>query len=82
MIGIEINGGSGNTINGEVVDSSDGKKVVIDSAGNKTITHKDGSVTYEPKKEWKRPSFKASQYDKFKEMGVDLTGFDRVEDEE
>lgn len=79
MIGIEINGGSGNIINGEKIDSS-GKKVVIDHLGNKTTTNKDGSVTYEPKKEWKRPSFKASQYDKLKEMGIDLTGFDRVPD--
>lgn len=80
MIGIEINGGSGNIVNGETIDSSDGKSIVIDNLGNKTITHKDGTVTYEPKKQWKRPSFKASQYDKFKEMGVDMEGFDRIPD--
>lgn len=82
MIGIEINGGSGNTINGEVIDSSDGKKVVIDNLGNKTITYKDGVVVREMKKDWKRPALKSHLYDKFYEMGVDVSGFDRLEDEE
>ena len=79
MIGIQINGGGGNVIDGETIDSSNGKQITIDHLGNKTIKHKDGTITHESKSGFKKPSLPAKTWDMLKGLGVDVSKFDRVD---
>lgn len=78
MIGIQIIGGGGNIVNGELIDTSNGKTVTIDQAGNKTVTNKDGEVICGNGYKFNRPRIKSSLYDKMVELGLDVSGIDKI----